>query len=413
MPDAGENFNVAIVGGGAAAFFAAITCAESNPAARIVIFERASSFLGKVRISGGGRCNVTHACFEPRQMAENYPRGDKALIPLLHRFSTSDTIEWFREHGVELKTEPDGRMFPITDSSQTIIDCFRREAEKLRIITRTKADVRSVRVTSDGRFELTLTDGLSSCDKLVIATGGCRAPGSVNLITSLGHRVLPPVPSLFALHISSEWLRALAGVSLSAAEVSVPRTRLRERGAMLITHQGLSGPAILRLSAWGARLLHEMNYDFDLSVNWMPGTREDELQGRFRSLRETSPNRLVENSPMERIPSRLWAELTRQAGISSDVRWTVLTKDQSRSLTQRVLKTQFQVNGKSLNKDEFVTCGGVDLREVDLRTMQSQLHPGLFFAGEVLDIDGITGGFNFQSAWTTGWLAGKAMAEGK
>jgi len=346
-------------------------------------------------------------------MAENYPRGDKALIPLLHRFSTSDTIEWFREHGVELKTEPDGRMFPITDSSQTIIDCFRREAEKLRIITRTKADVRSVRVTSDGRFELTLTDGLSSCDKLVIATGGCRAPGSVNLITSLGHRVLPPVPSLFALHISSEWLRALAGVSLSAAEVSVPRTRLRERGAMLITHQGLSGPAILRLSAWGARLLHEMNYDFDLSVNWMPGTREDELQGRFRSLRETSPNRLVENSPMERIPSRLWAELTRQAGISSDVRWTVLTKDQSRSLTQRVLKTQFQVNGKSLNKDEFVTCGGVDLREVDLRTIQSRLHPGLFFAGEVLDIDGITGGFNFQSAWTTGWLAGKAMAEGK
>ncbi len=402
-------FTVAIVGGGAAAFFAAVACAEANPAARIVIFERASTFLGKVRISGGGRCNVTHACFENRQMAENYPRGQKMMIPLLHRFSTADTIEWFRQRGVELKTEADGRMFPTTDSSKTIIDCFLREAEKLRMVTRTKADVRSVRVRSDGSFELTLPNELASCDKLLIATGGSRAPGSVQMLTALGHRVLPPVPSLFALHISSDWLRALAGVS-ARAEVSVPGTRLRERGPMLITHQGLSGPAILRLSAWGARTLHEKEYEFRLSVNWLPGCREEELLSEFKSLRETSPNRRVTNSPIEPIPARLWSELAQQAGIGADTRWTVLTKDQARSLAAHIFKTEFQVNGKSLNKDEFVTCGGVDLREVDLRTMQSRLHPKLFFAGEVLDIDGITGGFNFQAAWTTGWIAGRSMA---
>jgi predicted Rossmann fold flavoprotein len=412
MSDADASKRIAIIGGGAAAFFAAIRCAETNPELKIVILERASQFLSKVKISGGGRCNVTHACEDTRLMAEQYPRGENALVPLLHRFSPNDTENWFKERGVTLKVEADGRMFPLSDSSQTIVDCFVGEAERLGIQLLSNAGVESVRRSANG-FELGRLSKAEplECARLLIATGGCRSPGAVALLASLGHRVTPPVPSLFSFHIKADWLNALAGVSLPSVEASIIGTKLRERGPILITHNGLSGPVILRLSAWGARALHDLDYHFDIQIKWLPELSDDEIRERFRSMRESHPNRHVTNSPPGSIPARLWSELTRRSGISSTVKWTTLSREQMHSLVENLSRTRLPVTGKSLNKDEFVTCGGVNLREVDLKTMQSRITPGLFFAGEVLDIDGITGGFNFQAAWTTGWIAGKAMAE--
>ncbi len=415
MPEADAGKRIAIVGGGAAAFFAAINCAEANPSLEIAIFERASQFLGKVKISGGGRCNVTHACADTRSMAEQYPRGESALLPMLHRFSPNDTENWFKNRGVNLKVEADGRIFPLSDSSQTVIDCFQKEAQRLDIRMLSKAGVDSVRKNPDGGFDLTFSTKAPtlSCARLLIATGGCRSPGSVTLLESLGHRVNPPVPSLFSFHIQADWLNALAGISLAAVEASVPGTKLREQGPLLITHNGLSGPVILRLSAWGARVLHDSDYHFAIQLKWIPGLSDDEIRERFRSMRESHPNRHVMNSPLEGVPARLWSELAGRSGIDATVKWTTLSREQTHSLVENLCRTRLPVTGKSLNKDEFVTCGGVNLREVDLKTMQSRITPGLFFAGEVLDIDGITGGFNFQAAWTTGWIAGKAMAEDK
>jgi predicted Rossmann fold flavoprotein len=331
---------------------------------------------------------------------------------MLHRFSPGDTEKWFRERGVVLKVEEDGRMFPVSDSSQTVIDCFLGEAGRLGVELRSKTGVESIKPNAQGGFGLELSDKSESfsCGKVLIASGGCRSPGSVKILESLGHRVITPVPSLFSLHIKADWLNALAGISLATVEASVSGTKLNERGPILITHTGLSGPAILRLSAWGARILHDLDYHFDIQIKWLPEFSDDALRERFRAMRAAHPNRHVSNSPIESLPSRLWAELATRSGIGSSVKWTTLTREQTNSLVVNLSRTRLPVTGKSLNKDEFVTCGGVNLREVDLKTMQSRLTPGLFFAGEVLDIDGITGGFNFQAAWTTGWIAGKAMA---
>jgi predicted Rossmann fold flavoprotein len=401
---------IAIVGGGAAGFFAAITCAEANPANEVSIYERGSEFLTKVRISGGGRCNVTHACFDARAMSERYPRGRRALISPLHRFSPAETVAWFEQHDVRLKIESDGRMFPVTDSSQTIIDCLisEAEAEGVRLFTRRGIDAVRLR---DGDFELSLAGGkVTTCDRLLLATGGTRSRSGELLARSLGHTLLPPVPSLFSFHVANSWLRTLPGVSVQNVEASVTGTRLRESGPLLITHQGLSGPAILRLSAWGARILHEVDYKFRLHLNWLPDFSGEEIRERMRSMRETNPNRRVSNSPIAPLPARLWEELTKAAGIPSETRWTTLARANANRLGSLLAQTELEVHGKSLNKEEFVTCGGVRLDEVDFKTMESRMVPGLYFAGELLDIDGITGGFNFQSAWTTGWIAGKAMA---
>jgi predicted Rossmann fold flavoprotein len=415
MPDADAGKRIVIVGGGAAAFFAAISCAETNPDLEVAIFERAPQFLSKVKISGGGRCNVTHGCQDTRLMAEQYPRGENVLVPLLHRFSPNDTENWFKSRGVDLKVEADGRMFPLSDSSQTVIDCFLGEAERLGIKLLSRASIECIERNPDGGFDLSFSSKARtfSYGKVLIATGGCRSPGSVTLLESLGHRVNPPVPSLFSFHIETDWLNALAGISLPAVEASVSGTKLRERGPLLITHNGLSGPVILRLSAWGARVLHDLDYHFDIQIKWLPELSDDEIRGQFRSLRESHPNRHVTNSPLGSIPARLWSELIRRSGIDSTVKWTTLSRDQMHSLVENLSRTRLPVTGKSLNKDEFVTCGGVNLREIDPKTMESRITRGLFFAGEVLDIDGITGGFNFQAAWTTGWIAGKAMAEAK
>ena len=414
-----------MVGGGAAGFFAAIAAAEAG--ADVTLLEKTSSFLEKVRISGGGRCNVTHALFEPREFSARYPRGERALLSPFQKFSARETVDWFAERGVKLKTESDGRMFPVTDSSQTIVDCLMNAAQNAGVKLRLNCAVESVAKNADGIFELKLGGAGSPlpaggahrvtrppeiifADKLLLATGGCRAAVAGQLAVSLGHTLEPPVPSLFTFQIETPWLRLLAGVS-AEAEVSVPIAKLRERGPLLVTHWGLSGPAILKMSAWGARALHKLDYKFPLFVNWLPELNEEKITHQFQARRESAGAKLLVNVPLFPLTARLWEQLVLAAGIARDARWAALTRAQSQALAKQVLRSEFSVAGKSLNKDEFVTCGGVKLGELNFQTMESKICPGLFFAGELLDIDGITGGFNFQAAWTTGFVAGNAMAK--
>jgi len=424
---------VIVVGGGAAGIFAAITCAEAAPGTQVWVLERSPQFLTKVRISGGGRCNVTHACFDPREFTTRYPRGQKELISPFHTFSAADTVAWFAARGVRLKTEGDGRMFPTTDSSQTIIDCLLRAAETAKVKLLPNCGVERIARGPSG-FELTLTSerrpstptkagnepppGSSAfrpplfCDRLLLATGGCRAAVAGQLAVSLGHTLTAPVPSLFTFTIEAAWLRDLAGVSVPEADVSVPGQSLNARGPLLVTHWGLSGPAVLRLSAWGARKLHALDYKFPLLVNWLPQLSKEAITRSILARRETQGAKLVINAPMAPLTARLWEALVLTAGLGRDTRWSGLTRAQQHQLGQQLVRTELAVTGKSLNKDEFVTCGGVRLAEVNFKTMASRVCPGLHFAGELLDLDGITGGFNFQAAWTTGWIAGRALAAG-
>lgn len=397
-----------VVGGGAAGFFATITAAEGG--ARVTLLEKTSRFLDKVRISGGGRCNVTHACFESREFATRYPRGERELLAPFQKFSASDAVAWFAARGVKLKTEPDGRMFPTTDSSQTIVDCLFQAAEKAGVKLRLNCAVESVQKNMAGRFELKISGGEKIfCDKLLLATGGCRAAAAGQLAVSLGHSLVPPVPSLFTFQIETPWLRPLAGISVADAELAIPAVKLRERGPLLVTHWGLSGPAILKMSAWGARELNQLDYKFPLLVNWLPGSNAEKILAEFQARRKSDGAKLIVNVPLFPLTARLWEQLVLAAGISREQRWSALARAEMQSLAQQLLRSEFSVTGKSLNKDEFVTCGGVKLTEVNFKTMESKLCPGLFFAGELLDIDGITGGFNFQAAWTTGFIAGSSV----
>ena len=394
-----EHERVVIVGGGAAGMFAAITCGELAPQKEIVVLEKGPQLLAKVRISGGGRCNVTHACFDPRDFCTRYPRGERELIGPMNRFQATDVVEWFERRGVKLKTEADGRMFPVTDRSATIIDCLVGAAQKAGVKMFTGRGVVGVE-RIESIFRITTSEGQAlECEKLLLATGGTRTPAMGQLVKVLGHSLEPPVPSLFTFHIEAPWVRELAGISVPRVEVSVPGTNVREQGPILFTHWGLSGPVILRLSAWGARELHSMDYKFPLRVNWTLDAETRQTSG------------IVVNSPVAGLPKRLWADLVDLAGISRTERWASFSKAGQRRLLSQLQATELQVSGKSLNKDEFVTCGGVRLAEVNFKTMESRICPGLYLAGELLDIDGITGGFNFQAAWTTGWLAGNAMAD--
>jgi predicted Rossmann fold flavoprotein len=400
---------VVIVGGGAAGFFAALACAEANPGASVQIFERSPEVLAKVRVSGGGRCNVTHACFDPAELVKNYPRGARELLGPFHRFQPRDTVAWFEARGVATKTEADGRMFPITDSSQTIIDCLTREAARLGVKVRTGCGVAEI-LKKTSSFNLWLTeDGTVECDCLLLATGGSRGLKGHGLAASLGHTIEPPVPSLFTFHIDDPRLRGLGGLSSPSARVRVPGTPIDESGALLITHWGLSGPAILRASAWGARLLAEKHYDFPLHVQWLADHDHRRVVAAFQDARTHHPRKHVAGWSPLGLPQRLWERLTAAAGINAETTWAALSKEAVQTLARELCAGEFHVTGKSMFKEEFVTCGGVALKEVDFRTMESRLCPGLYLAGEVLDIDAVTGGFNFQSAWTTGWIAGQAM----
>ena len=393
-----SNERVVIVGGGAAGMFAGITCAELAPHKEVIVLEKGPQLLAKVRISGGGRCNVTHACFDPRDFCTRYPRGERELIGPMNRFQAKDIVEWFERRGVKLKTEADGRIFPITDRSATIIDCLVGAAREAGVKMFTNCGALAVKKTGEA-FQLTTSDGRTlQCERLLLATGGTRTPAMGKLVETLGHSLEAPVPSLFTFHIEANWVRELAGVSVPRVEVSVPGTNLREQGPMLFTHWGLSGPSILRLSAWGARELHAMDYKFPLQIDWMVEAEMSKSSG------------LVVNSPAGGLPKRLWVSLVDLAGIPRIERWASLSKAARHRLTAQLRHTELPVTGKSLNKDEFVTCGGVRLSEVNFKTMESRICPGLYLAGELLDIDGITGGFNFQAAWTAGWLAGNAMA---
>ena len=401
---------IVIAGGGAAGFFAALACAERRPDAEIFILEKTAHFLAKVKISGGGRCNVTHACFEGRELTARYPRGARTLIAPFQQFQPADTVAWFEQRGVKLKTESDGRMFPKTDSSQTIIDCLMKNASAAGVKLQANCGVENAGKRSGG-FELALTNGTKMvCDQLLLATGGCRTPVLGQLAVSLGHSLAAPVPSLFAFHMEIPWLRGLAGVAMEKVAASVPGSKLRESGALLLTHRGLSGPVILRLSAWGARELHERNYQFPLRINWLPDWDEEKLAAEFQTRKKNQPAKFLVNFPLAPLPARLWEQLVLASGLARETRWAALSGAGQHRLSRQLLSSEFPVTEKSLNRDEFVTCGGVKLSEVNFKTMESKICPGLFFAGELLDIDGITGGFNFQAAWTTGWLAGRAMA---
>jgi predicted Rossmann fold flavoprotein len=410
-----EKKRVVVVGGGAAGFFAAITCAEALGAAgEVMIYEATAHPLAKVRVSGGGRCNVTHACFEPRELVKRYPRGGRELLGAFHRWQPRDTIAWFAERGVQLKTEEDGRMFPTTDDSATIVECLQNAARQAGVQLLTLGVRKAERVNRAGEppsFWLTLTDGSGGrCDRLLLATGGNRASAGFTMAESLGHTIEPLVPSLFTFHIDDARLIGLSGVSVENAITSVRGTKLRETGPLLITHWGLSGPAVLKLSAWGARELAAANYEFDLLVNFAPPHTRESLVGELMVVREKNARKQITTWSPLAMPQRLWERLVTSAGIAATAPWTAVGNAALATLAAQITAAEFRVVGKSLFKEEFVTCGGVRLSEVDFRTMESRICPGLHFAGEVLDVDGVTGGFNFQSAWTTGRLAGLAMA---
>jgi predicted Rossmann fold flavoprotein len=394
---------VAIIGGGAAGFFAAITCAETG--GDVTILEKTGHFLSKVKISGGGRCNVTHACFDARELSTRFPRGERPLIGPFQAFQPTDTIEWFRARGVEMYTQDDGCLFPVSDSSQTIIDCFLHAAKAAGVNMRVNAGVETITHGTNG-FNLALPNGeMLQADRVLIATGGCRVPAMGALAVSLGHTLEPPVPSLFTFHIDAPWVHELAGIVIEPVEAAA--AGLVETGILLFTHWGVSGPVILRLSAWGARKLADLDYKFPLTLNWLP---EADVAAELESRKASSPAKLIVNTPIAPLQARLWEALVLASGVPRETRWSGLSKANQRALMQQLTRTELPVTGKSMNKDEFVTCGGVSLGEVNFKTMESRIVPGLYFAGELLDIDGITGGFNFQAAWTTGWLAGNAMA---
>ncbi len=400
-----SKYDILIVGGGAAGFFTAINIVEKNPNLKVAILERGKEVLSKVKISGGGRCNVTHACFVPNDLVKFYPRGEKELRGPFHQFCSGDTIEWFEKHGVELKIEDDGRIFPVSNSSDTIVDCFLTATQKLGIDILTGQSVQSIFKAADYWKVQTTTENYS-CQNLILTTGS--NPKIWEMLANIGHTIIPPVPSLFTFNIGDKRTKDLMGVS-AMASVKVKNSKLEASGPLLITHWGMSGPGILRLSAWGARELADKNYQFAILVNWLNEVTLEEAEEKLKELKlEHSKKAVSKKSPFE-FPNRLWENLVLAATISEDTKWADLTKKQLQNLALQLTQGEFQVNGKSTFKEEFVTAGGIDLKEINFKTMESKLHPNLYFAGEIVNIDAITGGFNFQNAWTSGFLVAEAI----
>ncbi len=400
-----SKYNIIIVGGGAAGFFTAITIIEKNPKLKVAILERGQEVLSKVRVSGGGRCNVTHACFVPNDLVKFYPRGEKELRGPFHQFCSGDTVEWFEKHGVELKIEDDGRMFPVSNSSQTIIDCFLSATKKLGIDTLTGQSVQSI-FKAETYWKVETNHDTYSCQKLIMTTGS--NPKIWELLNEIGHTIVPPVPSLFTFNIKDKRIKDLMGVS-ALASVKVLDSKLSASGPLLITHWGMSGPGILRLSAWGARELADKKYQFAIQVNWLNDLTLEETEEKLKELKlEHSKKAISKKSPFD-FPNRLWESLVLASEILEETKWADLSKKQLQNLAKQLTQGVFQVNGKSTFKEEFVTAGGIDLKEINFKTMESKLHQNLYFAGEILNIDAITGGFNFQNAWTGGFIIAEAI----
>ena len=409
------SYTVAVIGGGAAGFFGAITCAQTNPKAKVLLLEKSGKLLSKVRVSGGGRCNVTHHCFVPSLLSQHYPRGARQLKEAFKMFGAQETVDWFSRRGVQLKTEADGRMFPVSDNSETIIECLLQEAKRAGVEIRTGTGVERIETkqTEAGSplFTLQLSSGENiKAHKVLICTGGNPKSQGYDWLRELGHQIQEPVPSLFTFNVPSSPLKELQGVSVPKAKVRVAGKKLEYEGPLLITHWGYSGPAVLKLSAWGARIFHEQQYNFTALINWIPDYTEESLREHLQAYRQSHPKKVVSTNPLFGLPQRLWKTLTSIAEVPADIRWAELPGKNTNKLVEALLRVPVEVKGKTTFKEEFVTCGGVDLASVNMKTMESRVQPGVYFAGEVLDIDGITGGFNFQAAWTTGFLAGKAMA---
>ena len=397
-----------VIGGGAAGFFCAINAAALNPGLKVTILEKSNKLLSKVKVSGGGRCNVTHACFDIPELVKKYPRGERFLKKAFYQFNTNHTVEWFAGRGVQLKTEPDGRMFPITNTSQTIIDCLLHEAARHGVGIIMQSEVTAVRVVED-YFELQTTTHKLQADYVCVACGGYPKHSMFGWLAGLGHSMEAPVPSLFTFNIPDNAITQLMGVSVEKAVVKIKETKLAEEGPVLITHWGLSGPAILRLSAWGARELAARNYAFTISVNWLPHHHEQSLRDEWAHLRISYASQKMSGKNPFGLPARLWLHLLTAAGIHDNKRWSDVSSKEQNALIKLLVLQEFYVKGKTTFKEEFVTCGGIKLSEINPDTMQSKFHPGLYFAGEIMDVDGITGGFNFQHAWTSGWIAANAI----
>jgi predicted Rossmann fold flavoprotein len=406
--------HLVVIGGGAAGFFCAINAARMNSSLKVTIIEKSNKLLSKVKVSGGGRCNVTHACFDIVEMSKRYPRGQHFVKKAFHQFFTIDTIHWFEERGIKLKTEEDGRMFPITDSSQTIIECLLKEANKHQVEILMNREVKSLSMVN-GQWSIKLSDSrLLVSDFCCVASGGYPKSAMFDWLKELGHSIEDPVPSLFTFNLPKHPITKLMGVSAEKAKVKIQipmgiRTKLEEEGPLLITHWGLSGPAVLRLSAWGARQLAISNWQFGITIHWLPGFNEQNLREKFQDLRNTNASQKIFNKNPFGLPSRLWEFLAEQSGIKNEWRWADLPSTEQNKFIKNLSNYECQVKGKTTFKEEFVTAGGIKISEVDPNTMMSKRVPNLFFAGEVLDVDGITGGFNFQHAWTSGWIAANAI----
>jgi predicted Rossmann fold flavoprotein len=404
-----NQFDLIVIGGGAAGFFGAVQAAEMKKGLRILILEKSTKLLAKVKVSGGGRCNVTHECFDPIQLARHYPRGKKPLSTVFKVYQARETVAWFESRGVKLKAEDDGRMFPSTDNSQTIIDCLLAETHKHKIRIEMTEEVEKIE-RSERKFAIASRSGKQfSTKSILIATGGSPKKESYSWIENLGHTIVPPIPSLFTFNDSGNDFKDLMGVSVPNGQVRIEGTKLSQVGPVLITHWGLSGPGVIKLSAWAAEHLFQVNYVFTALVSWIGDVKEEEIRAMLVEHKSTKVKQKVTSNPLFGLPQRLWTRLCELCEINDEKIWSELPQKNLNKLIELLIRTPFKIRGKTTFKEEFVTCGGVDLTEIDLDTMESKVIPGIYFAGEVLNIDGETGGFNFQSAWSTGYLAARGI----
>jgi len=400
------NEQVVIIGGGAGGFFSAINIAENNPELKITILEKSKDVLGKVKVSGGGRCNVTHGCFEPKELVKFYPRGNKELLGPFHTFMTGDTMEWFENRGVPLNIEEDNRVFPASNSSQSIIDCFVAKTAELGIEVKTSCGVQQIS-KNENLWKVETTQGEFEAGTIVVATGSSKQIWKI--LANMGHSIVEPIPSLFTFNTKDTRLRDLSGLVAQSTEVKINGTKLKEHGPLLITHWGMSGPAILKLSSVGARMLYEKDYKFTISVDWCFEYDEEDIKDKFTDLKVNSPKQQIQKARVFDVPKRLWFSFLNHCQIPMDKIWAEVTKKEMNKLIETLKRSQFSINGKSTNKEEFVTCGGIDLKEINFSSFESKIHPSLHIIGECLNIDALTGGFNFQAAWTGGFVVGKSV----